>query len=191
MKSKKCLFLGYDTKKTSLIKFLRVKKISVVENRNKILNYKTARKFDFLISFGYRKIISKKLIQKLKRPIINLHISYLPYNRGAHPNFWSFINKTPKGVSIHEIDKGIDTGRVLFRKKITFFISKKTTFRTTYKILIREIEIMFKKNYKSIIEGKYKGNKQLIRTKLNKKKDLPRRINWDTSISDFISFYKS
>ena len=30
--------------------------------------------------------INKEIINKYKE-IINLHISYLPYNRGAHPNF--------------------------------------------------------------------------------------------------------
>ena len=29
--------------------------------------------------------------------MINLHISYLPYNRGAHPNFWSWV-KNAKNI---------------------------------------------------------------------------------------------
>ena len=44
----------------------------------------------------------------MKRPIVNLHISYLPFNRGSHPNYWSFVENTPKGVSIHEIDEQIE-----------------------------------------------------------------------------------
>ena len=47
-------------------------------------------------------------------------MSYLPFNRGAHPNFWSFVDNTPSGVSIVEIDKGIDTGPVIYKKKIKF-----------------------------------------------------------------------
>ena len=38
-----------------------------------------------------------------------MHISYLPFNRGAHPNYWSFKDNSPKGVTIHFIDNGIDT----------------------------------------------------------------------------------
>ncbi len=30
-----------------------------------------------------------------KKSIINLHISYLPWNKGAYPNVWSFIDETP------------------------------------------------------------------------------------------------
>ena len=134
---KKCLFLGYGVNKTTLIKFLKSKKINVVSLKNRSLNLKLVKKFDFIISFGYRKIISKGLIERLDRPIINLHISYLPYNRGAYSNFWSFINNTPKGVTIHEIDNGIDTGKIIYRKKINFTIDKETTFRSTYKHVMR------------------------------------------------------
>jgi methionyl-tRNA formyltransferase len=58
------------------------------------------RRSDFILSFGLRKIISENIIKKLKKPIFNIHLSYLPFNRGAHPNFWSFIENTPAGVSI-------------------------------------------------------------------------------------------
>ena len=51
-------------------------------------------------------------------------MSYLPYNRGAHPNFWSFVNNTVKGVTIHEIDQGIDTGKIILQKSIKFDLKK-------------------------------------------------------------------
>ena len=52
--------------------------------------------------------------------MINLHISYLPYNKGAHPNFWSWVKNTPKGVSIHLISEKIDAGDIIFQKKLIF-----------------------------------------------------------------------
>ena len=102
-------FLGYSKKKTRLINFLENKKdIKLVHLHNKDLSSKNAITADLIISFGYKKIIKKKILEFVKRPIINLHISFLPYNRGSHPNYWSFINNTPKGVTIHEIDHEID-----------------------------------------------------------------------------------
>jgi len=68
---------------------------------------------DFIVSFGYRHILKEPILRSVARPIINIHISYLPWNRGADANFWSWFKHTPKGVSIHEIDAGIDTGPVL------------------------------------------------------------------------------
>ncbi|MCL0081308.1 hypothetical protein M1N64_03665 [Peptococcaceae bacterium] len=49
-------------------------------------------------------------MDKFQGRAINLHISFLPWNRGADPNFWSFIENAPVGVSIHYLDEGIDTG---------------------------------------------------------------------------------
>ena len=98
-------FLGYSKKKTRLISFLKKKKkIKLVQLFNKDLSLKNAARADLIISFGYKKIINQNILNIVKRPIINLHISYLPYNRGKYPNYWSFVNKTPKGVTIHEID---------------------------------------------------------------------------------------
>ena len=85
-----------------------------------MLSIKNAKESDLIISFGYNKIIKKKVLKFTKRSILNLHISYLPFNRGAHPNFWSFYKNTPKGVSIHEINSKIDQGNLIFRKKIIF-----------------------------------------------------------------------
>ena len=190
MKKKICLFLGYNSKKTKLINFLKSKKIEVIEHKNKALSKKLINNFDIIISFGYRKIIPKEIISNLKRPIINLHISYLPYNRGAHSNFWSFVNNTPKGVTIHEIDYGIDTGDILFRKKIKFKITEDITFKQTYDTLIKEIEKLFRKNYRPIVFGKYKKIKQLSKKKLNLKNKLPKNFSWDISILKYIKTYK-
>ena len=74
--------------------------------------------FDLIVSYGYRHILSSSFLTFCNCPVVNLHISYLPFNRGAHPNFWSFFDDTEKGVSIHLVDGGIDTGPILFQKKV-------------------------------------------------------------------------
>ena len=118
---KKILFLGYGKKSTRLIDEIKFyKKNYHIRQTSKKVDLKTLKKFNSIVSFGYRHIIDKKIIKKLKIPIINLHIGYLPYNRGAHPNFWSFIENTPSGVSIHEVDEGIDTGKIVDQKMIDF-----------------------------------------------------------------------
>ena len=137
--NKHCLFLGYKKNQTSLINFLK-KKNFIIKNYQKIPSLKIFKQSDFIISFGFRKIISQTIIKKLKKPIYNIHLSYLPFNHGAHPNFWSFIENTPSGVSIHKIDKGIDTGNIILRKKIHFntSLNKFSTFKKTYNFLFLE-----------------------------------------------------
>ena len=90
MKKQIC-FLGYSKKKTRIIKLLEKKNFIVKKLHNRRLSKKNAIESDLIISFGYKKIIKKKVIKLTKRPIINLHISYLPFNRGTYPNFWSFL----------------------------------------------------------------------------------------------------
>ena len=105
-------------------------------------------------------------------------MSYLPYNRGSHPNFWSFVEGTPSGVTIHEVNKGIDTGKIIAQKKINFKLKKnsKITFFQSYKILFNELEKLFLKNLKNLITGNYKTRKQPYSGTIHYKNELPRTI---------------
>ncbi len=182
---KKCLFLGYKKNQTSLINFLRKKNFQI-KNFQKIPPLKEFQNSDLIISFGFRKIISGNIIKKIKKPIINIHLSYLPYNRGAHPNFWSLINNTPSGISIHKINKGIDTGDLILRKRVYFDISlnKFSTFRKTYNYLFLEAENFFKKNFNKINNGTYKKIRKISKGNFHYKKDLPIWLkNWNMSIT--------
>lgn len=181
-------FLGYSKKRTRLINFLENKKnIKLVHLHNRDLSLKNAIKADLIISFGYKKIIKKKILRFVKRPIINLHISFLPYNRGSHPNYWSFINNTPKGITIHEIDNEIDKGKIIIRKKINFKNVEKLTFRTTYDLLICEIERLFLNNFNKILKGNYDTFQPKDIGSFHKKKDLPKSFrNWDLNIYKYL-----
>ncbi len=187
----KYLFLGYGKKETNLIDFLRKKGIQV-KHLNRKLKKKDLKDIDLIISFGYKKIINEKVLNKLQRPPLNLHISYLPFNRGSHPNFWSFIENTPKGVSIHEIDKGVDTGKIVFRKKISLDPNKKkfSTFKKTYYYLKKEIEKLFISNFSLIKLNQYSSFKQKEKKSFHKKSDLPKLLkDWNINILDFKKKY--
>jgi len=150
---------------------------------------KNLNDFDLIVSFGYRHIIDKKILLNLKKPIVNLHMSYLPYNRGAHPNYWSLVENTPSGITIHEIDQGIDTGPIIFQKKIKFNTSLKpyNTFKKTYKILKKEIEKLFMFNFNLIEKNKYIVKRQLeINSTFHSKNQLPKIVNnWNINIDQY------
>lgn len=101
---------------------------------------------EIIISYSYRHIIKPEILNLLPNRFINLHISFLPYNRGADPNIWSFLENTPKGVSIHLIDEGIDTGAVLLQKEV-FFDERKETLTHSYQTLQQEIQDLFCTNW--------------------------------------------
>ena len=107
---------------------------------------------DWIVSFGYRHIIHPSVLAQFGSRAINLHISMLPWNRGADPNLWSFLEDTPKGVSIHYLDSGIDTGKILVQREV--LPTRQDTLRTSYERLLREIESLFIDTWPAIRSGK-------------------------------------
>ncbi len=174
----KLLYLGVESK---LIDFLKnYGDLEVFQEKNLEKNF--VKNFDWIISYGYRFLIEKEILEITKNPIINLHISYLPYNRGADPNYWSFKEKSPKGVSIHKIDNSIDGGDIYIQKRIYF--QKPETLRTSYNILKNEIEDLFIKNFNKIISGKIIATKQSGKGTIHYKRQMPNKINYDTKINE-------
>lgn len=116
---------------------------------------------DWVVSFGYRKIIQGHTIEKFRGRIINIHLSLLPYNRGADPNFWSWFDGTPKGVTIHRVAPGIDTGDILVQRELHDGAASEFrppyTLETTYMDLLVAASGLFKKYWDVISKEKVKG----------------------------------
>lgn len=147
----------------------------------------------FIISYNYRYIIDEDVINYMNNKIVNLHISFLPWNRGANPNLWSFIDRTPKGVTIHQISKKIDRGGVLIQKEIEFD-EKIETFATTYNRLNEEIVKLFMANWKAIKNGEIIPKEQIGEGTYHRTIDyleLKSKIsfNWDDNIYEFKQRY--
>ena len=181
---KNLLFLGYNENETRLINSIKSKGINV-KHSNKKLSW--TDEFDLVISFGYRHIIGLQQIKLSTAPILNLHISYLPWNKGAHPNFWSHFDSTPSGVSIHLIDRGIDTGPIAFQKYVNFSRDE-ITFEQTYARLILEIENLLLDNLDDILDFNYQLRPQRRQGTYHKAADLPPEfVGWHSIIYDEIN----
>jgi methionyl-tRNA formyltransferase len=146
------------------------------------------QRYDLAVSFRYRHILSADVLKKFKRPVLNLHISFLPWNRGADPNFWSFLEKTPSGISIHQIDTGIDTGPILFQKRIEHDLDS-DTLATSYQRLVREIETLFFLNLPTIFAEEVHPKKQTsigtYHTSADKQKHIKLlHSGWNTPLRD-------
>lgn len=83
-----------------------------------ILSNFSFSKPEFLISVHWDKIFTREQLAKPKYGCLNLHNSYLPWNRGAHPCTWALIDQTPHGVTMHWMDEGIDTGDIFIQEKL-------------------------------------------------------------------------
>ena len=124
--------------------------------------------YDWLLSIWSSKIYKKKFLSKFRNNL-NLHPSYLPYNRGKDPYCWSIYNSTPIGVTIHKMSSKIDKGNIYIRKKINIPFPK-TSYDVYLKSLL-EIQKLFIKNWKKIKTGKIKLKKINYNKKLNLRKN--------------------
>ena len=113
----------------------------------------------FVISFNYKYIIEADVIARMKGRIINLHTSFLPYNKGASPNFFSFLTDTPKGVTIHEMTPGLDEGAVLIQEEVQMDAAEET-FASSYDKLMKCMETLFFDNWSKIKNGEIQGSLQ-------------------------------
>jgi methionyl-tRNA formyltransferase len=89
---------------------------------------------DAVASVGFDYQVPTEVLDVPERGCVNLHPSYLPYNRGKSPNVWSIVNGTPVGVTFHYMNEDIDEGDIIARRRI------ETSFADTGKDLHRRLE---------------------------------------------------
>ena len=74
---------------------------------------------DCIVVVAYGKILPKEILDYPKYGCINIHASLLPKYRGSAPIQWSVINgEKETGVTIMQMDEGIDTGDMLYQKAV-------------------------------------------------------------------------
>ena len=114
----------------------------------------------YLFSIEYEKILNIKKFNTKK--LFNIHFSLLPKYRGCHTNFFQIFNGEKKtGVTLHKIDKGIDTGPII--DSLNFNINKNTTGYENYINLMNKSIILFKKNIGRILDNDFKHKKQNLK----------------------------
>jgi len=107
---------------------------------------------DIGISILFDYVLKKDFINLFPKGIINLHPSYLPFNRGQYPNVWTIVEETPSGVTLHYIDENVDTGDIIAQKEVP--VKWTDTGETLYRRLeLASVEI-FKENWLLLKENK-------------------------------------
>lgn len=86
---------------------------------------------DLIIVVAFGQILPESILEIPRLGCINIHGSLLPKYRGAGPIQWSVINgEEVTGVTIMYMDKGMDTGDMLYKKEIS--LSPKETSQTLH-----------------------------------------------------------
>ncbi|MGN1157877.1 MAG: methionyl-tRNA formyltransferase [Agathobacter sp.] len=85
-------------------------------------NVEYLRKYDadIMVVAAFGQILPKSILEMTKFGCINVHASLLPKYRGAAPIQWAVINGDEvTGVTIQQMDIGVDTGDIILAKKLS------------------------------------------------------------------------
>ncbi len=86
---------------------------------------------DLLVLAFVTQFVPKEMIDMSTHGGINYHPSMLPKYRGGSAINWTIINgETETGVTIHQIDEGVDTGPIIIQKKVE--IASNDTVKSLY-----------------------------------------------------------
>jgi methionyl-tRNA formyltransferase len=94
------------------------------------------RKFDadIFVVAAFGQILSKEILDMPRLGCVNIHASLLPKYRGAAPINWCIIDGEEKtGVTIMQMNEGLDTGDILTVKEV--LIDRKETAETLFEKL--------------------------------------------------------
>jgi methionyl-tRNA formyltransferase len=80
------------------------------------------------------RILEERLLNATKAALLNTHVGITPRYRGVHGGYWALASGDPDhcGVTVHKIDKGIDTGDIVAQAIIR---PKRTDNFSTYPLL--------------------------------------------------------
>ncbi len=125
----------------------------------------------------------------------NLHASLLPDYRGAAPINWAIINgETVTGVSTFFIDHDIDTGKIIFKEKVS--IKDDESAGELHDRLMKTGASLVVKTVRAISTGDYKTTDQSTLVRSGEIKRAPKiykedcKINWYNNITDLYNFIR-
>ena len=74
---------------------------------------------DVIVVAAYGKILRPSVLEMKRYGCLNVHASLLPKYRGAAPIQWAVLNgEKESGVTIMQMNEGLDTGDILYQEKI-------------------------------------------------------------------------
>jgi len=113
-----------------------------------------ALKPDLFFINSYSMILKKDLLSIPKIKTLNIHAGLLPKNRGCNPIQWGIINEDKyAGVSLHEVDEGIDTGAIIEQRKTLIKIND--TWASINERINSLISEIIKENSKKIVNNQW------------------------------------
>lgn len=145
--------------------------------QNKIINSNV----DYIVVFG-SSLIREPLLSAYSGRMINLHQGLSPYYRGSGTNFWPFYNNEIEyvGVTLHFIDKGIDTGEMIAHARPDIqpgddqYIIGCKTIQSSVDLLLKALDILEQGN---VLKTRIQHEKGKLYQRSDFNADAVRRVN--------------
>ena len=99
----------------------------------------------FGVSAFFNHILGKEILDIFSNGVVNLHTSFLPWNKGSNPNVWSIIKEDPVGVTLHFMNEQVDAGPIIVRESFEAPINY--TGKELYLELESRIVALFRKSW--------------------------------------------
>lgn len=115
---------------------------------------------DIIFVYGTR-ILSKSIFSLSSDITINLHMGITQAYRGSRSEFWSILNKDFEniGSTIHQIDSGIDTGKILWQTRLKYNNENHIMLRIkNLEKTINDLPIFFKSYFEGNINNSISEN---------------------------------
>ena len=115
------------------------------------------REAEIFISLEFDKIVRPENFKKAKA--YNIHFSLLPKYKGMYTSIWPILNDEPfSGVTLHEIDHGIDTGSII--DQIVIPVGKNDRSRDLYRKYLAAGYQLFERRIDDLLVGRVKSQAQ-------------------------------
>lgn len=149
-RGKKIMALPLKTKAKDLgIEVLQPEKVKDAQFVEKLKTYQA----DFFIVAAYGQLLSKEILFMPRYGSLNIHGSLLPKYRGAAPIQRAIIDGEKKsGVTIMQMDLGMDTGAMLSKAEIP--ITTETTFEILHDDLAQLGATLLMKTLEDLVSGR-------------------------------------
>ena len=125
-----------------------------------------------IVSVCNNYVFSKKTLSRPNVFAINYHNALLPRHRGMNAEAWSIYEQNKEsGVTWHKIEDGIDTGEILYQKRLEIGSDE-----TSLQLLNRQTKLaydIFEANIEDIIHWCIKRHKQTGDSSYHGIKDVP------------------
>ena len=146
---------------------------------------------DIVITIAYGQLIPEELLNLPKYGWINVHFSSLPRWRGAAPVQWAILSADKEtGVTIFQLDKGMDTGPVYLSESVSIERDETTEILLTRLSNIgADLAIQSLSKIKTGIEPVAQSNSGVTLAPKITKNDG--KINWHENTDEIFNRYRA